>query len=411
MARDRAYANGKHLRSSPSAPLGAVRAARLRRVTSDLQRDPFGFSLTSGGPWYRAMIRYHLTNPVVRVWWLTVIAWSPLALAAAVRALAGQPIDRAVFDLSVHVRLLVAIPMMLLGELLIDAQCRGALGVLYTGELVDREALQRAATRAEELRDSPIAEGVLLLIALAGGQLVMFGAFGVFHGGGTPSAWTFARLWYGCIASPAFQFVTFRWLWHWMIWTYVLVRIARLPLQAIATHPDGACGIGSLAWPITGFASFIFAMGSVLSAAWETQILADRMSVRSLLPAILAFLVIAVSLGCGPVLLFTSHLYRMRRRTLASYTQLATSYVKQFDAKWIGGGTDELLGTSDLQSLADLGNSFGVIVRTRMTLFTPRNVIDLVLAALVPLIPLALSFVTVEEILKRIVGALLGGPI
>lgn len=380
-------------------------------MTSDLKRDPFGFSLTAGGPWHRALVRYHLTNPVVRVWWLTVIAWSPLALAAAVRALAGEPIDRAVFDLSVHVRLLVAIPMMLLGEQLLEAQCRGAVGVLYTGELADRAALQRCATRAEELRDSPIAEAVLLVMAIAGGQLVMFGAFGVFHGGGGPAAWTFARLWYGCIASPAFQFVTFRWLWHWMIWTYVLVRIARLPLAAIGTHPDGAAGLGALAWPVTGFASFVLAIGSVLSAAWETQILTQRMSVKSLLPAILAFVVIAVALGCGPTFLFTSHLYRTRRRTLASYTQLATSYVKQFDAKWIGGSDTGLLGTSDIQSLADLGNSFGVIVRTRMTLFTPRNVIDLVLAALVPLIPLALSFVTVEQILKRIIGALVGGAI
>jgi hypothetical protein len=309
----------------------------------------------------------------------------------------------------VHVRLLVAIPIMLLGEQLIEPQCRGALGTLYTGDLADRGVLERCAARAEELRDSAIAEAVLLALAIAGGQLVMFGALGAFHGVGATGEWTFARLWYGCVAIPAFQFVAYRWLWHWTIWTYVLIRIARHPLAAIATHPDGAAGLGSLAWPITGFSSFVFAMASVLSAAWGTQLLAHRMSSKDLLPEILAFLVIAIALACGPALLFTSHLYRARRRTLASYTQLATEYVKRFDAKWIGNATTDLLGTSDLQSLADLGNSFQVIVRTRMLVFAPRSVLDLVAAALVPMIPLALSFVTVEQILKRIITALVGG--
>jgi len=45
---------------------------------------------------------------------------------------------------------------------------------------------------------------------------------------------------------------------------------------------------------------------------------------------------------------------------------LASRLCREFDLKWVGGGAtadEQLIGSSDIQSLADLGNSFQVIAK------------------------------------------------
>lgn len=62
-----------------------------------------------------------------------------------------------------------------------------------------------------------------------------------------------------------------------------------------------------------------------------------------------------------PLLVFTPRLVAVSQRGQLDYGVLVTAYTRAFNAKWVRGGvpSDEpLLGTADLQSLADPGNSF-----------------------------------------------------
>ena len=55
---------------------------------------------------------------------------------------------------------------------------------------------------------------------------------------------------------------------------------------------------------------------------------------------------------------------RARRVGLREYGTLAQRYVREFDDKWLRGGApagEPLVGSGDIQSLADLGNSFEVV--------------------------------------------------
>ena len=112
----------------------------------------------------------------------------------------------------------------------------------------------------------------------------------------------------------------------------------------------------------------------------------------------------------GPLLLFSGHLFRARRQTFFLYGGCTDDYVRRFHAKWIepGPGNTSMLGSQDVQALADLGLAFQVIVTTRLFIFTPRKIFEVWLAAIVPMLPLFASVVTVEHVLKRIVGTLLG---
>ena len=351
---------------------------------------------------------------IPRWWWLVAFTWLPLVGVAALRLVLGQRPDPIAYDISVHVRLVIALPLMTRAESLLAEECRAAVTALYDGAFTDPAALDRIVDRTERLRSSRLADVALIVLALLGGQLALWGIVGqagAFHGGAVPTAMTFSRFWYAFFALPVFQFVMFRWFWRWFIWTTLLARVARLPLALHGTHPDRAAGLSPLGWPMIGFTAFVFAIGAVLSGAWGSQLIAHHVSLPALFPAMLAFLVLAIAIACGPLLLFCGHLFRARARTLFRYGRFALGYVRDFDTKWIDQPVEpgEELGTSDIQSLADLSNSYGVVETTRLFVFSTRRLIALALAAAVPMLPLLVSTLTVEKILKGLLGGLLGG--
>jgi hypothetical protein len=100
----------------------------------------------------------------------------------------------------------------------------------------------------------------------------------------------------------------------------------------------------------------------------------------------------------------------VKRQGLREYGRLGTSYVRQFHEKWIAGPLPDepLLGSADIQSLADLGNSFSVIRQMRLIPIGPGLVLPLIVATLVPMLPLLLVAFSVDDLLLRLLGLLFG---
>jgi hypothetical protein len=97
-------------------------------------------------------------------------------------------------------------------------------------------------------------------------------------------------------------------------------------------------------------------------------------------------------------------------RGLAEYGDLGSIYAAGFDAKWIRGGAprSDLLGTSDLQSLADLANSVRVVEDMQLSPVTRDLVVQIALACVIPMIPLLLFEFPLHEIVSRILEKLIG---
>jgi hypothetical protein len=91
--------------------------------------------------------------------------------------------------------------------------------------------------------------------------------------------------------------------------------------------------------------------------------------------------------------------------------ELAGSYVTTFDGKWLGPAAapgEPLLGTPDLQSLADLANSINIVRGMRVSPVTGRTLRVFAVAAAVPLLPLLLLKYPVAELTQRFFTALAG---
>jgi len=106
-----------------------------------------------------------------------------------------------------------------------------------------------------------------------------------------------------------------------------------------------------------------------------------------------------------PLGFFAVQLEQAGRRAKIEFGALASHYVDDFHRKWIEGGNrggEPLLGTSDIQSLADLGHSFDVVSGIRLLPITKEIIIRLVILIILPLLPLTLTMIPVDEIVRRL---------
>jgi hypothetical protein len=112
----------------------------------------------------------------------------------------------------------------------------------------------------------------------------------------------------------------------------------------------------------------------------------------------------------GPRCVFTPSLLRARRLGLYHYGRLASDCVVGFDRKWIGGQKspeEPLVGSADIQSLADMGNSFTVVQAITPFPFGKASLIGLAVVIALPLLPLCLTMFSAEEIAVRLLKILI----
>jgi hypothetical protein len=122
--------------------------------------------------------------------------------------------------------------------------------------------------------------------------------------------------------------------------------------------------------------------------------------------AVVVFLLCVV---LGPLLMFAPQLARAKRKGPREYGTLAERYVREFDAKWLRGGApadEPFVGSGDIQSLADLANSYDVVRSMRIAPITKEAVFGLAAATLLPIVPLLLTMMPLEELLRTVFAIL-----
>jgi len=366
-----------------------------------------------------SIARHHawgrLDRPRAQLVAALALGWAPIAVLGLLGRLVTGRIDPLVADISVHVRLLVAVPLFLVADLALAHQSRVTLRRLADEGFVgddERARFERAVRSAERLRATPIAEALLLAGAVTVGVATLVGWVGAtgMVQGAPDVGFGAARVWFGLVGLPLFGFLLGRSLWRWIIWAITLVAVARLRLRLALAHPDRRGGIGFMALPSLAFgAPFLFALSSVLTASWGAQVAAQGGSLGPFRMSFLVFLVGGELLALAPLLALTPRLFVAARRAIVEYGSLATDYVRRFHHRWIAGGArSDLLGTADLQALNDLGGAYREAVERAVPIaFGARELIVLLVVMALPALPLIFAFVP-TEVLHRLVQSLVG---
>jgi hypothetical protein len=349
---------------------------------------------------------------------LGLLTWGVLLGLAFHRGIGPQ-----FFSLSViggHVRLLVAIPLFFACETFVAPLMAEFVGNIVRSGVVPQAELPALASvirRVDRLKDFWLVEILFLVVAFVIPMIEtasllpgMTGNWGTLVGeAGGRMNWVLS--WYLGFCLPLFRFLLLRWYWHLVLWWYFLWRVNRLKLHLIPTHPDCAGGLGYLEVVHEHFAAFVVAASATLSASFAEEIVSGTRAFESLYSLIPMVLLLIAVLFIGPLFTFSRKLWLCRITGLNEYMVMAHHYVDAFDRKWIRDASasgESQLGTADMQSLADLGNSVNVVRNMRWVPMSRRLVAGLAVAALIPMLPLLLLKYPAAEIANQLFKALSG---
>jgi hypothetical protein len=386
-----------------------------------LVEQPADFSLVLGGPIFQLLRKSHLAGDSLelvyrRILIITMVAWLPLLLLTTLDSSAGN-VDRLSFfhDVEAHVRFLVALPVLIAAELIVHLRLRPVVRRFVERRVVlpkDLPRFHRAIESAIGLRDSiPLEVGLVVVVYAVGLWLwqsrIALDAPTWYAVPGGRWQLTAAGYWYVFVSLPIVQFILLRWYLRLVVWYRFLWQVSRIDLHLVPTHPDRAAGLAFLGKSAYVFGPILFAQGAMLAGLVAGRVLyrgESLMSFRLEAGGFVAFFVFAI---LGPLLMFTPAMARAKRRGVADYGLLAQRYVERFDQKWIvrdAASSEELLGAPDIQSLADLGNSYALVRDMRSVPFGLEDITRLAAATAAPLLPLALTVLSPEELIMRVVN-------
>jgi hypothetical protein len=213
-------------------------------------------SLVRGGPFHRAqhaigLIRPNHWNLGPRIALLLALGWLPLFLITAISNPDG--LLSLLKAYRAHSRMLIAVPVLLIGEVFMDNRFRTVITHLRTAGLLeasDLPSIDDVIARLVRLRDSLLPEFAILLLvivhtATAYRGLVDTAPWLAFRSGA--ELHLTAAGWYGVVVSTSiFQFLLGLALWRWLLWTFFAFKLSRTNLKLIPTHPDQHGGLGFL---------------------------------------------------------------------------------------------------------------------------------------------------------------------
>lgn len=388
--------------------------------------DGLDFSLVQGGPLFQLLYRAHLYGDGLellrrRVIFFSMVAWLPLLVFSALggELVGGDAALPFLKDVDVHVKFLVVVPLLIIAELVVHQFLRPLVAQFTKQGLVpdgERPRFDAAVASALRLRNSVLAEVILILLVYGVGILFIWRHFNVLTTTtwyATPSAGgttlTLTGIWYGFVSLPIFQFLALRWIYRLLIWARLLFQISRLDLNLVPTHPDRSGGLGFLSNVLYAFMPLAVAYGAVIAGSLASRILYAGAKLPDFKVLIAAAVIALTLIFVGPLLVFGGRIAQVKRTGLLEYGALAQHYVRDFDAKWLRDrqtADASPLGTEDIQSLADLANSFEVIRGMNMAPVALRDVGLVAVAALAPIAPLLLTVMPLDQLLKLALGLL-----
>jgi hypothetical protein len=383
------------------------------------------FSLLKGGPYYRAMMfaslmRPDLSREIQRAAVLAAIAWLPLLLLAVFE---GKALDTAhglplLYDAATAVRFLVGIPMLVIAERVVEARSIVVVrnfiesGLVRKRDYPEFDAILRQVTA---MRRSILAEAAIALFVILGVLYLKLDVSSLL------SSWQFvetpagshrslAGWWDVAVSLPIFQFLLGRWLWRYFIWCWFLWRMSRMDLRLFPTHPDGAAGLGFLSIAQTKYWLIITAFSAMLSANGATTFILGRAVFADYRFILIGYVALILIIFVGPLFIFSTKLFAVKTKGLLEYGALAHEYVWLFHRKWVKREAQEseaIIGSADIQSLADLGNSFDVVRKMRLAPFDlSTTIVPLMLATLAPFAPWVLMLVPFDALVEFLWGIL-----
>lgn len=369
--------------------------------------------------WQRAL---HLAphdglGVVRRAIFFALLTWLPIALWALVR---GRFIDAAIGEpllqhYGVHVRCLVAIPMLILGEATLNKAALRYFPQFITTGIVDDAARPRfeAAMRTfGQWRDATLPWILVIGAALT---LTLVDRTAV-HG--DEMSWAldangalgFGGVWFAYVARPIFVGLVLGWLWRIALLVMLSVRLGRLDLSLVPPHPDRAGGLGFLEKLPSAFAPVSLGLSATLASHWAHQVVYHGQRLDTLKMPAAVFIVVWSLVLLAPLAALMPLLHAAKRAALPSYSAMVAEQSRLVRRRWIDGTTtldSPLLEPAGVGPIADAATMYGQVRSMRILLIGKSSLAAILIPIVVPMLVVVAVRIPIGKLLLGLVKAVM----
>ena len=355
---------------------------------------------------------------VRRAVFFALLTWLPLVVWAVYtgRVLPGGVDEPLVMHFGVHVRFLLAVPALILGEAMAHRVSTTLIPYFLTSGVVppaQRGAFVRVVGSVARLRDRTLPWLLIAVVVLAWTILQPLAGSDAGHeakwaseGGGLG----FGGWWFLYVSRPIFSVLLAAWLWRLALLFVLLKRIAGLELSIVPTHPDGAGGLGFVKDMPKAFSLLAFATSAVVASRLAHDVMYHDVSLLSLKVVLAGFVLLVVAVCIAPLLALVGPLAAAKRRALLEYGALVGAHGRLVRQRWIQGeklADDGLIQAAEIGPVADTLSLYEAVRRMQAVPFGKSTLIGIAVPTLVPILVLLSTQVPIKEVLKKIVSALL----
>ena len=364
------------------------------------------------------MCRHGDARVLRRMALVVLVGWVPIVLIAAVQPLllpvAG--LSSVGQDLAVHCRSLLAAPLFVLAEAFCAPRLAGMAEFFLSAELVqehDRPRFERAKASTRHLRDSPVAEGVVVILAYAivGALLYQDGALPEWHQNarGPLSPFSPAGWWHVAISLPLLLVLFLGSLWRVLLWARFLWLMSRLDLKLVPAHPDLAAGLRFISYSVRAFSPVGLAIGVVVAGRVANGVLMRGDALSAHQPAVIGLVVFVTVVFCGPVILFWGKLRQAWADGVFRYGAIAGSLGRTFEHKWLEGRriSESALAVPDFSEVTDLYQIVGNVYSMKLLPIEMWSVVTLIVTTLLPMLLIVLFSLPLDVVLQTLGNFLL----
>jgi hypothetical protein len=341
-------------------------------------------------------------------------------LAAAQDLALGADKTRALLlDFAVYARFLIAAPLFIIAEPVCFSRLGRTVCHFLDAGLV-REAdcarFDAAVASTRRLLDAIVVELAAVLLAYAViGALIRYvpsAAIAVWHraGGSGALAFSAAGWWHALVSLPLLLVLFFGWLWRLFLWGRFLRRMSRLDLRLVPSHPDHATGLQFVGYSLRAFALLGMALGAIVAGMVANRVVHAGALLTAYTHFMIALVVCVVLLFSKPLLVFTSKLLHTKWRGTFACGALATGEGGQFEHKWLKrpeSMDESALAAPDFSATTDLYQVVANVYNMGIIPLDLRNILLLIVATLLPFVPVAFMAIPLDTILARVAGLLL----
>lgn len=350
-----------------------------------------------------------------------IITWVPLLAATLMAGTAfGSRVTMPFLaDYIPHGRFLIALPLLLLMDRVVERRTSLAIEHMRTSNLIaapDEERFQQIVATAGRAWHSRVVRGGLVAATYVIAVLSALKWRGL-----EVSSWladreqgagslSFAGAWNLFVSIPLLRFLFLRAFWKLTIWAWLLARVSRLRLQLDPLHPDGRSGLHFLGETQLAFVPLIAAMavpfGCVIADA--VRFYGSQLASFNIVAA--AFVVLSLMMILAPLVVFVRQSWLAKESETDAFSVWASIAARHMSSRLLESQREHVpaqLSTSEISSMTDASALFDRVLASWPVPIATRQVVVILLTAIVSMLLPLLALLPLADIMLRLAKILL----